>query len=125
MVLQTVPSQETKPILRKGRNYGKVREMSKLDVGMEEETVTIDKMVVGMEEEEVDKIMSRILVPELLTRKSLQSKEKTTLKRSMVQLGIGAASVNAGRRHMELRNTETKIQLMIPILHHLHQLLVL
>jgi hypothetical protein len=109
-VLPTVPSQETKPILIKGRSCGKVRDMSKPDVGKEEETVTIDKMVVGMEEEEVAKIiMARNLVPALLTRKSLQSKEKTTRKRSMVQLGIGAASVNAGRRHMELRNIEAKI----------------
>ena len=54
-------------------------------VGVEEETVTIDKMVAGMDAEEVVIIMmaliTRTLVPAVLTEKSLLNKEKNTRKR--------------------------------------------
>jgi len=82
-----------------------------------------------MEEEEVAIIImaliTRILVPAVLTGKSLQNREKTTRKWSMVQLGIGGDAVAAGQRHMEPLNIGTsQTQLTIPILNHLYKLLV-
>ena len=129
MVLKTVSSQETSPILKRGKDCGRVQEILNLVVGMEKETMTIDKMVVEMEEEEVAKIemalITRILVPAVLTGKSLQNKEKTTRKISMVQLGIGVDAVAAGQRHMGPLNIGTsQTQRTISILNHLHQLLV-
>jgi len=75
-VLKTVPSQETSPILKRERNCGRAQEMLNPVVGMEEETVTIEKMVVGMDKEEevaiiVIALITRTLVPAVLTEKSL------------------------------------------------------
>ena len=84
-VLKTVPSQETSPILKRERNCGRAQEMLNQVVGVEEETVTIDKMVAGMDAEEVVIIMmaliTRTLVPAVLTEKSLLNKEKTHTKK--------------------------------------------
>jgi len=84
-VLKTVPSQETSPILKRRRNCGRVQEMLNPVVGMEEENVTIDKMVTGTDAEEVVIIMmaliTRTLIPAVLTEKSLLNKEKNTKKR--------------------------------------------
>jgi len=50
-VLKTVPSQETSPLLKRERNCGRAQEMLNPVVGVEEETVAIDKMVAGMDAE--------------------------------------------------------------------------
>jgi len=92
-VLKTVPSQETSPILKRERNCCRVLEMLNPVVGMEKETVTIDKMVTGTDkEEEVAIIMmaliTRILVPALTTGKSLQNKEKENTKKIKCNMAL-------------------------------------